>query len=235
MQKSSSFPENELTQTKIKIITPKPPCLSISINKSGSINNQHSDVNVIPFNINLMNFEKVKKIMNIINPPSPIIPIAEIKRPMLFLITSENRYNVSIESLERAPLILGRAKKFLNKNDRNNDQMSNQHCKIQYKDSMFWLSDNKSTNGTFIYLPGGKEIILKKGLELEVSMIIFKVCEINVNELYITTDDKDQYLKFTSENSKFLINSEISIEINNNGKIVLKTPLYKSYQEGYVY
>ena len=148
-------------------------------------------------------------------------------------IHSKKRYSISKES---CPVFIGRIHN-IPENREKNMQLSKNHCKILYQknEDKFILKDAGSSNGTYVLLPGGSEIKLYVGLDLEVSGRNFKVLDLKNDEVKLTIDSQEKMISFKEGNYKFTIKESCNIYLRNgSGEIVIKpfTDSSQSYLDG---
>lgn len=91
-----------------------------------------------------------------------------------------------------------------------NKEVSKKHCEILFSQEGFYIKDNDSVNGTFIYFPPGIELYLKEGVLIMIGTFIYEfkgIKEGTVEILQYTEDlDKaDKSYRFTLFNNKLTI------------------------------
>lgn len=59
----------------------------------------------------------------------------------------------------------------------NDLQISSNHSEILYADGSFFISDNKSKNGTFVNIPMKAQLILEKGMEIDMGNHTYNIVE----------------------------------------------------------
>ena len=126
----------------------------------------------------------------------------------LLLLEAEPPFNtipkLSI-SKDKCPLKLGR------KNiDIKIDRMSLKHCLIiySYQKPGFYISDNQSTNGTYVFFMKDIELVLKDGWEIKIGKLYVKILSIMQGIVVLEYNGTQDVFDFNKNNNEILIINE---------------------------
>lgn len=85
------------------------------------------------------------------------------------------------------------------------NQISSNHSEIVFIEGNFFLSDNKSTNGTFVNIPLNSKLKIEKGMEIDMGNHTFKILEAEKNSIKIEIksheDENSSNRKFKFKNN----------------------------------
>lgn len=148
----------------------------------------------------------------------------------LVLTDSENyRFELFSGDLLKKPFVMGNDVKYecpREKETEENRYISRMHCEInyQYEKFKFAVKDYNSTNGTFIYLPKGKEFLLAKNMVFRNDENLnFTVKEINMEnkvliiEFFETSNRKERNAEKKDLSKDHLITESTQLKINSDG------------------
>lgn len=156
-----------------------------------------------------MGFSKMEKILNKLL----------LSNQQLYLnnITSKKRYKI-----EKNPSSWIGVDFSIPQNNEKEKELSKKHSEIRYEANKgFYLKDNDSKNGTYIFAAKQKEIEILEGMNIEISDKIYKISLFkNKEEIHLLVNDSLKYSIPMIKNGRTKLNEEDCEIYENNGKFV---------------
>ena len=159
--------------------------------------------------------------------------LEELSKKLVLIDSSNYRFEFFSGDLMKKPFVMGNDPKYecpREKEPEKDRYISLTHCEINYhyEKLKFAVKDYNSTNGTFIYLPKGKEFLLEKDMvfrndeNLNLAVKDFNIeKKLLIIEFFETSKRNERKTETIDLNKNYQIEKSTQLKINKTGKPVL--------------